>query len=172
MSKKLFLTGEPGVGKTTIFQKVVSELGDDCAGFYTREMREDNLRVGFELITVNMPIGNGPLAHVNFDKNYQISKYGVDITHLEKVIAVTKDLFDKNKILIIDEIGPMETFSEPFKDFIKEVLASDERVLATIKMTEDPWRDALKNNFNIPLVTATLENRDKLPQEILNYLRS
>ncbi len=49
----LLLTGAPGVGKTTVLIKTVDALkakGVSVGGMISREAREGNVRVGFELI--------------------------------------------------------------------------------------------------------------------------
>ena len=171
MSQKLFLTGEPGVGKSTIFQKIVTELGDKCVGFYTPEVLVNGEREGFDLVSINLPVGNGPLARLNSNSPYQLGRWGVDITHLEKITNALENFKDTNKIFVIDEIAPMEAFSDKFRLFIENLLASDKTVIATIKLAEHPWCDTLKSNFNIPLKTATPENRASLAKEILAGLK-
>lgn len=47
---KIFLTGSPGVGKTTIIKRVVDEFPDEVFGFYSQECRENGQRVGFDII--------------------------------------------------------------------------------------------------------------------------
>ena len=50
MAKTLFLTGWPGVGKTTVIKAVVQTLGEGADGFYTEEIRERGKRQGFRLV--------------------------------------------------------------------------------------------------------------------------
>ena len=170
MSKKLFLTGEPGIGKTTILQKIILEYGDDCAGFYAQEIHENDARVGFEMVTINLPIQGGPLAHVDFDTDLVLGRYKIDTSHLDKMIASMYPLSNSNKLLIIDEIGPMEAFSPSFRQFTTDVLESSNDVLATIKLASALWVDDIKENYkNIPIKLATIENRNDLPSEIMAY---
>jgi nucleoside-triphosphatase len=50
----LFLTGNPGVGKTTLIRAVVQRLkGITCAGFYTEETRQGGQRTGFRVVTLD-----------------------------------------------------------------------------------------------------------------------
>ena len=48
---KLLVTGPPGVGKTTLVTHLCQEL-ENCAGFYTEEIREAGKRSGFDIVTV------------------------------------------------------------------------------------------------------------------------
>jgi len=46
----IFITGLPGVGKTTFIINLANELKDlSMAGFYTAEIREGGIRKGFEV---------------------------------------------------------------------------------------------------------------------------
>jgi len=50
-----FVTGQPGIGKTTIVIKVVDMLrmkGFKVGGMMTREVREEGRRVGFEVMDI------------------------------------------------------------------------------------------------------------------------
>ena len=47
---KIFLTGSPGVGKTTIVKKVAQAVGEPISGFYSEEFRENGQRVGFHIV--------------------------------------------------------------------------------------------------------------------------
>ncbi|CDQ66315.1 unnamed protein product [Oncorhynchus mykiss] len=61
MIKHVFLTGPPGVGKTTLVQKacdVIVSSGVSVEGFYTQEVREGRRRVGFDVVTVTGQRGN------------------------------------------------------------------------------------------------------------------
>jgi len=37
---KIILTGEPGIGKTTIIKKLLQRLGNRVIGFWTEEVRD------------------------------------------------------------------------------------------------------------------------------------
>ena len=51
---KLFLTGNPGVGKTTLIRTIAERLeGIRFAGFYTEEIRQGGQRTGFSAVTLD-----------------------------------------------------------------------------------------------------------------------
>src|SRR6185295_10132103 len=56
-TKCIFLTGQPRIGKSTLLEKVVSEIksrGVEVVGFITRDIRNgDRERIGFETKTIN-----------------------------------------------------------------------------------------------------------------------
>ena len=49
---KIFLTGCPGVGKTTIVKKVREAVDRPVCGFYSEEFRESGQRIGFNIVDV------------------------------------------------------------------------------------------------------------------------
>lgn len=49
---RVFLTGQPGVGKTTIIKEIVKTFPKKCDGFYTEEIRNGNTRSGFQIRTL------------------------------------------------------------------------------------------------------------------------
>ena len=59
-SKIILITGNPGVGKTTLVKKLHDKLSQDVnikkllSGFYTEEVRDNsNQRIGFDIIDLN-----------------------------------------------------------------------------------------------------------------------
>ncbi len=160
LAPKLLLTGLPGVGKTTVIMKVLEILGDKALGFYTQEVREKGKRVGFRLVTTWGD--EGWLARVGFSTPYRVSRYGVDLSFLEKVMAWLRERWAPGKILVIDEIGKMELSSRPFRDWVSQVAINPEvPFLATIALkSRDPLVVKLKET--LPLWKVTRENREAL----------
>ncbi|KAF6274702.1 nucleoside-triphosphatase, cancer-related [Rhinolophus ferrumequinum] len=65
MARHVFLTGSPGVGKTTLIQKaseVLKSSGMPVDGFYTEEVRQGGRRIGFDVVTLSGL--RGPLSRV------------------------------------------------------------------------------------------------------------
>lgn len=167
MSKKIFLTGRPGIGKTTVVKKVIERLKDkliEVEGFYTQEIRKKGKRVGFEIKGLNG--FEGILAHVDLNTKYRVGKYNVKLKDLEKCIKrIEKSSPD---LYVIDELGKMELYSKKFKKFIDRLLNSEKRVLAVVQKRVI---DRYKNREDVEIVEVNHENRDELPIKILNLLK-
>jgi nucleoside-triphosphatase THEP1 len=57
--RHLLLTGPSGVGKTTVMTQLAHALTDNHPdGFFTREIRENGIRKGFDLVTLDERHGN------------------------------------------------------------------------------------------------------------------
>ncbi len=170
MEKNIFITGLPGTGKTTLIRKIVSALGQqNMTGFYTEEIREENSRLGFKVKTL---LGNeGMMAHVGTKSRYRVGKYGVDIRGFEQVAIPSMDCYnEKVSIIVIDEIGKMECFSELFKQKVVECLDSEKRVLATAAFKGGAFIDSLKKRSDVSLIQLTEKNRKQVLQTIVAEL--
>lgn len=57
MRKHVFVTGQPGVGKSTLIQRVLQQLAlppGTATGFYTEEVRDGaGERQGFDVVTLD-----------------------------------------------------------------------------------------------------------------------
>jgi len=164
--KKILLTGLPGVGKTTIIKKFVQKYKGSCAGFYTEEIRENNVRVGFKLITLD---GRScTMAHKSIKSPFQVGKYGVNLECIEELgVSAIKKAITGKKIVVIDEIGKMELFSQKFKDAVIEAFDSECPVLATILYASNPFCDKIKACNNITIFEITISNRNTIIKFLL-----
>ncbi|MGD0996553.1 MAG: NTPase [Candidatus Bathyarchaeia archaeon] len=166
----LLLTGNPGVGKTTVLIKIVDALkaeGVNVGGMISREAREGNVRVGFEIIDLT-DNKHGWLAHINQRTGPQIGKYHVNLEDLENIGATAiVEAVEKCDVIAIDEIGPMELFSQKFTQAVKQALESRKVVLAVVHgKARDPLINEAKQRDDAETFTVTLANRDKLAEEI------
>ncbi|PLV58659.1 NTPase [Thermotoga sp. KOL6] len=160
----ILITGRPGVGKTTLIKKL-ARLLQNAGGFYTEEIREAGKRVGFKILTLDGK--EGLLARVGFPSVFRVGKYGVNLRDLEKigVKALEKAIAEKD-IVIIDEIGKMELFSDKFRQVVEKAFDSGKDVIATIKKSKDNFLDKLKNKKGVIIFEMNEKNRDRLFDEI------
>jgi nucleoside-triphosphatase len=171
MPLKLLLTGRPGCGKTTVVQRIVAGLPLAAGGFYTQELRGSNsTRLGFEIVALDGR--RAVLAHIDLPGPPRVGKYGVDLAALDRLaVASVTDAVTQGKIIIIDEIGPMEIASTNFRNAVLAALDSPRSVLATIVQRSIPFTDALKRRPGIQLIEVTPINREALPKRILDRLQ-
>lgn len=163
--KNILVTGKPGCGKTTIIKRIIEELKLDAGGFYTEEIRIGGKRVGFKIITLDGK--KSILAHVDIESPYRVSKYGVNLEGLEKVgvESIWRALEEKD-VVVIDEIGKMELFSNRFKEAVNTALNSDKITIATILLAPNPYTDKIKRRKDVKLFYISPENRERAKEEI------
>lgn len=169
MHSAYLLTGKPGTGKTSLIRQAVNDLKDKADGFYTEEIRIGGIRQGFRLVTLSGE--SAILAHVDIKSPFKVSKYGVDISALEDVgIPALQRAWGKGKVVVIDEIGKMEIFSDKFRQIVQEILESQQKVLGTIMLKPDPWADIIKQKPQVKLLFVTRNNHDQILGEIRQWL--
>ena len=168
----LLLTGNPGVGKTTVLMKTVNALkteGYTVGGMISREAREGGTRVGFEILDLKSG-RRGWLAQINQRSGPQVGKYRVNIEDLDSIGArAIFDAIESCDVIAVDEIGPMELFSKKFKEAAQRALESGKLVVAVVhwKAQDELIIDARKRE-DAETTTVTCENREKLHQQITN----
>jgi nucleoside-triphosphatase len=169
MKHAYLLTGKPQSGKTTTIKTLIERIGiEHCGGFYTEEIRVRETRVGFRLVTLDGQ--TGIFAHVNSKSSFRIGRYGVNLGCLESLgIAAIKKAVETKKLIVIDEIGPMELYSEQFKRTVMDVFISSSLFLATIALKPHPWLDTLKQYEGAMLYTLTSDNQDTIIDTLVRH---
>ena len=181
---KILLTGQPGCGKTTAVMKIIDNLAwhghpgreragspyhMKIAGFYTQEIRRNNVRKGFSWKRLDGAVGT--LAHVDIKERFKVGKYGVDVDGFDKNVVPVLDVEQTAAdLFVIDEIGKMECFSKKFVTAVRRLFESDKPVLTTVAKKGTGLISEIKNYPNIQLFNLTAANREKIVAEILERL--
>jgi len=175
MPNNFLLTGKPGCGKTTLVSKVISRLkekGLKVGGIFCPELREGKVRVGFMM--VDLKSGNSKiLAHVN-ERGPKVGKYRVNVRNVDEMtqIAIRRAL-EEDDIIVIDEIAPMEIYSEEFKKAVENALNSEKPLLAVIHEKSNlDFIGKIKRRKDALLFYVTPENRDELVDKLTSLILS
>lgn len=169
MPTAYLLTGMPGTGKTSLIRQIVQGLKGKAGGFYTEEIRDQGIRQGFRVVTLSGE--TALLSHVKIRSPHRVSKYGVDINALDTVgVSALMAAWRQCELVVIDEIGKMELFSDKFKTAVTDIIESQKKVLGTIMLKSDPWADALKQKKQVRLITLTRNNHQQVQEEIQKWL--
>ena len=171
MKKNILITGVPGIGKTTLIMKIldaVKHIGP--VGFYTEEIREQGIRMGFSLI--NTRGDRSTLAHVNIKSRFKVGRYGVDVAGFEAFIEQLPFFDDRVGMIVIDEIGRMECLSTKFTKLMKTILDSEKLFMAAVALKGEGLIAEVKRHSDIELFEITRDNRNDLLQRILNHTLS
>lgn len=154
------------MGKTTLIQKLWKHLIYlHPVGFYTAEIREGGIRRGFEFISLDGR--KGILSHVDIRSPFRVGKYKVNVEGFEDFLETIPFFHPETRLILIDEIGKMECFSEKFKRILIGVLDSEKRVIATIALKGDGLIREVKKRPDVKLLELTHSNRDSFLKEIL-----
>jgi nucleoside-triphosphatase len=166
----LLLTGQPGVGKTTVIRKIAGAIPDlTVRGFFTEEIRSEGRREGFRLETFDGDVT--VLSHVDIRSPHRLGRYGVDVAALDRVVDSALRLSDTVDLYLIDEIGKMECFSERFVAAMKELLDSPHRIVATIHRTAGGFIGSVRRRSDAEIWELTLKSRDGVLDRALSWIR-
>lgn len=171
---RILLTGRPGCGKTTAIQRTVKLIGSDrCVGFYTEERRERGRRLGFDVVTLEGR--RGPLARAGAS-GPRVGRYGVDVHSFEAlgVASLEHGLNTGALLLVIDEIGKMELFSERFVGLLGRLFdpEADWAVLGTVMRGRHRQVDRLQVRPDVEVIQVTPANRGDLPMRLSEVFSS
>ncbi|CAI2175205.1 15908_t:CDS:1 [Funneliformis geosporum] len=212
--KSLFLTGSPRVGKTTIISKVIKYLQTTYPetillhGFYTSEvttgLNKNNSRIGFDIITID-----GKRGVLSRKKDYwtgeppnaiapKVGEYIVDLKEFEKIAipAITikiggddKESKCKKQVVIIDEVGKMESFSNGFNEIVRNLISKGKKnendicVVGTVALKHGGLAEEIRNKAdaglrrkqksidveeeNLVIWEVTNENRERMVNKVV-----
>jgi nucleoside-triphosphatase len=171
MKQVYLLTGRPGTGKTSLIRQAMVEARGKAGGFYTEEIRSRGIRQGFRLVTLDGQ--SAILAHVDIHSPYRVSKYGVDVDSLDRVgVSALRRAAKECDLIVVDEIGKMELFSDDFKAAVFEVIDSGKRILGTIMLNPNPWADRIKRQPRVNLIEVTRDNHQRVLEELRHWLKA
>jgi len=167
--KNILISGRPGVGKTTLIKKIAKSLREKGAGFYTEEIRREGRRIGFRITTLEGR--GGVLAHMNSQSSYRVGRYKVNLKEFEEIaVSSIEEGIKKRRIIVIDEIGKMELYSDKFRRAVLEALESSNTVIATIPVYKNEFLEKIRQREDVKIYNVTRENREKLRDYLLRKL--
>ncbi len=172
--RNIFLTGEVGIGKSTVVQKTLALLSCvSCGGFRTVSA---------------VPITEGAMLDVFIERAWEQtphdaehligSRWGdghftsypsaFDIVGTSILEACTADA----KLIIMDELGLMESGAKLFQKVVMDTLDGSHPVLGVIKPKHSAFLDAIRSHEKSEILELTRDNRDELPYIIAKLLRA
>ncbi|MEM2759993.1 MAG: NTPase [Nitrososphaerales archaeon] len=168
----LIITGEPGVGKTTVIMGLVEMLrnrGISGGGIISREVRKDNVRIGFEFVNIRNNetavlaslTGTGP----------RVGKYVVNLDGCIFAARVLEVAMQDAVVIICDELGPMEFKSKEFVDVVNRMLDLDKQFVVVVhKRLKHPVIDKVRQRADF-MIEIDVQNRNKAPCLLLERLK-
>lgn len=149
----------------------MEDEGLNAGGIYCPEIRSSGTREGFRIIDI-MTDESRVLAHINEDDGPKVSKYRVNVPNVDYISksAISRAL-EEADLLVIDEIAPMETHSDEFKQQVERSLNSGKPLLAVIhKRSKRGFIGKVKGREDTKLFELNKETREDLPKKLAELI--
>ena len=174
--KKIALEGAVQVGKSTLVERLLKETIIPVSGFMTRLDRETTDADGLSPLYI-YPAALPKGERVSSAKNLlgACNGKGGHKAYTEKfdtlATALLKDIPAGN-LVVMDELGFLESGAENFKAAVRKILAGDLHVIMVIKNRADvQFLNELRALEGVAYYTVTRENRDSLFEELSQIVR-
>lgn len=166
MSKNVFITGLPGVGKTTLVKKIAHDLGMLVInGFYKDKIVEEDVVRGYRVVSFDFK--EQILAHLFIEGPNRVGEFGVNIDGFEKFVLPMIENYKMVDLFIFDEIGQMECMSSKFCSGFKNILDAKIPVIATYSHHSTFKYAELKKRKDSTILQMTVKNRDDIWKQVL-----
>ncbi|KAM7332254.1 hypothetical protein ACRRTK_008962 [Alexandromys fortis] len=186
--------------------EVLQSSGMPVDGFYTQEVRQGGRRIGFDVVTLSgargplSRVGSQPPPG---KPECRVGQYVVDLASFEQLaLPVLRNVFllwlrisnqlecwpnpgagqagpsrsPGHSVCVIDEIGKMELFSQPFIQAVRQTLSTPGTiVLGTIPVPKGKplaLVEEIRNRHDVKVFSVTKENRNSLLPDIVTCVQS
>ena len=167
----VFLTGERHAGKSMVITKTINGLdlrvGGFCTTFGPQRSEADRL------LCMHHPAQGAVIA-----PEYAVARFssGIPVAMAYMFDSLGCSLLDKAKcsaqIIVMDELGWLEKDANKFRQAVLSALDSNIPVLGVLREGLPGWTKEIAARHDVKLVTVTLENRDRLPVVLKQWLKS
>lgn len=161
---KVFLTGAIHVGKSTIINQFLEQTSIVAGGFRTCWLADGQ---GDEDLLL-LPLA----ADCSFSSDHLVahrsgSKLTVYPEKFDLLGPALLETAEKCALLVMDELGFIESRSPDFQSAVNRVLDSSAAVLGVIRNRATPFLDAIRCRPDVVILTVRPDNREA----IMNQLR-
>lgn len=162
---KILLCGDIDSGKSTMIRKLVADMGVPPRGY----------------ITLRLPAGADGKSYVYL---YDIAEPPENITDAQVIMSISdagterhpeymdslaasflRDI-PEGSLVVMDEIGTLESAAPVFQREVMRILSGDYRVFAAVKAQNTEFLRAVRRHPDCELYIITPENRDDLYAQI------
>jgi len=172
--KNILLTGDKGIGKTTIINNVLNRFQTFCdlnlGGFCTlRNIYNKDDKEIREFFIKSLSDNETKKVSENtiIDGKWYINSFLNEFNNFSYNLVKSVDNSD---LIILDEIGFLEENAYDFVDALHLALSSDRLVLGIIRNKDCDFINSIKNRDDVLIINVGIDNRDILVDEIYNLI--
>lgn len=165
------IVGQRGVGKSTLIRRVLAQVDRPLFGF---ETKKENSLATEEL--------GSPIYIYDAGKEHTHTQENLLGWCKNKHFDSFKDVFDRyapklrqpvpeGSIILLDELGFMESSSEEFCSAVLNLLDGNVPVIAAVKYKDTPFLQAVRSHPKAKCFWIDEQNRDALYEEVLPFVK-
>ncbi|MFO7882363.1 MAG: nucleoside-triphosphatase [Kosmotogaceae bacterium] len=158
--KRFFLTGERGIGKSTLLKSIIEDCKLDFEGFTTSFNHSNNY--------LFLQINNGE-SYTIAERN----KHGfmeANIKEFQKASKAIDKVLSGQKILIIDELGYVEQESREFMNVVEKILVNAKKYICVIRNDDNPFLKRIKQLSDYETIILTRNNREAVRGKLIQAI--
>lgn len=170
MESNILICGDPGVGKSTLIDRLLAADGRPVSGFRTKKLPPGPDGI-CEVIL--FPAAGGPASESVRIGRCRDRILETDPRAFETLgVRLIREACP-GTILVMDELGRMESEAPAFQRAVLEALGGPVPVLAAVKsMRNVPFLDRVRESPGSDLYRIDRENRDALAETLLREIRA
>ena len=166
--KNIFITGEKGIGKSSLLEKIVKNIDCSIGGFIQEKIFTEET-TSFNVISLYDSKNSYIIGFYDRKKSVLHSDMSVFNDISREVLL--KSLCNRD-LIILDELGFIEENAELFKDTIFKILNSDKPVLGVLKECNGNFIQKIKMREDVQVIRINENNRNFIEAEILQILQN
>ena len=159
----VLIVGARGAGKTTLIRRVLESLDRPVWGFET-EKEGDQVHI-YDAGAEHVPTEENLVGLCGETRGIPV-KEGFD-RYAPRILAPAK----AGSVMIMDELGYLESSSELFCRAVLERLGGRDPVIAAVKDRDTDFLSSVRAHSGCRCFFITEENRDALYEEVLDFVK-
>ncbi|MEG0751221.1 MAG: nucleoside-triphosphatase [Oscillospiraceae bacterium] len=169
----IFLNAAPGLGKSTVINRVLEAVDGARAGGFRSYFGADRASAKRQLY---LSAANVP---PEFDEKHAVARfytYGTFSAIPGRFDALASELIGEScahsSIVIMDECSYLESDALIWRREIMRALDGDVPILGVVRLFDRCWTHDIVHHPNVQMVKITQSNRDAIAVELQSHFRS
>lgn len=167
-----FIVASPGVGKSTLINRVLGALGCPIFGYLTRKEQDEwDEDLGHPIYIY--PAGQAQKRSkdnlVGYCKDRRPTVYP---EVFDRFAPHLREPISEGAVILMDEIGFMEASSPAFCEGIFGLLDGNIPVIAAVKDKDTEFLKKIRSHPKVRCFYLTPENRDAIFTQVIEYMKT